>query len=186
MLWYQKILYIVGIVKIKNLIISGAQMMSLIVITSVAINSRIRITGLSFFLVVVMGCSRSSEYLSNYPAPVVPTVFAFSRSRELLIGAEREKIIDAAKKHLFGQDSLGNFENIVIIDEGDSWYVYFGLRGNGSFEQTNKRFFSIIYDGVTAVYLDKDSLKEKNIGHEDIKTGLFKYGPEIPMKKIKE
>lgn len=102
--------------------------------------------------------------------PVVPTVFFLSRETDPYRAPKSEtpsmanvqEIVSAARK-ILKLDTSEHFENVVILDEGNCWFVSFHARGNGNvrFEHASKDADDSGYFLVNTnagVYLDKQSL----------------------------
>ncbi|MBE7538845.1 MAG: hypothetical protein HS122_10565 [Opitutaceae bacterium] len=123
--------------------------------------------------------SRKVDYV-----PIYPTVFFLSReafpfrdgrtSRPTLENVGR--IIQAARNILILDDSE-YFENIIILDEGNSWFVSFQAVGNGNVRKRNSErdandsaLFSL--NTNAGIYLDKETLT------------LAKRGPEKPIRSL--
>lgn len=91
--------------------------------------------------VAFTACGNSNDSV----VPVTPTVFFLSREANPYRASDSERpmsgdlqlVVDAARKILVLDDS-DHFENIIILDEGDCWFVSFHARGNGKvrFERT--------------------------------------------------
>jgi hypothetical protein len=109
------------------------------------------------------------------PVPVDPTVFFLSREadpyraskEEIPTLANIQLIIDAARKILKLDPYPSKFfENIIILDEGDNWFVSFHARGNGNVRFLNPKsnhdatdasgYFSV--NPNAGVYLTKSNL----------------------------
>ncbi|HRE84292.1 MAG TPA: hypothetical protein PLN52_24830 [Opitutaceae bacterium] len=107
---------------------------------------------------------------------VVPTVFFLSRSSDPYRGTEQFKptmkgiqsIVDAAEKAL-KLDLKANpqyFENIIILDEGDNWFVSFHARGNGNVQLVTDTGINseasghFLVNTNSGVYLSKASLSK--------------------------
>lgn len=94
------------------------------------------------------------EYLLKYPPPRLPTVFVFERSSEHVRSEVIKSIITIVNKLLYDGNPDDYIENYIVIDEGETWYVYCGSRGNGLVE--NRK----IHQGnLRAIYLDKHTLR---------------------------
>lgn len=134
---------------------------------------------------VLIRCNSSTyrtSYLDELPAPSIPTVFLFTRngSDDRHFGLEKE-IIEAAKYYLEIETGTGSYENVVIIDEGDYWYVYFGKRGNGIMEAPRKGAMRRLdgSDAFQAVYLHKYPLDIATVPENNIEVGLSLFGQRI-------
>jgi hypothetical protein len=127
---------------------------------------------------------------SNEPVvPIVPTVFFLSREvnpyrvsdAEVPTMANVGKIVEAARKILRLEPNLSeHFENIIILDEGDSWFVSFLARGNGNVR------FSKLTPTLATTDATGYFMINTNVGVYLSKNGLTRaeHGPAVPIRSL--
>ncbi|HRE80632.1 MAG TPA: hypothetical protein PLN52_06265 [Opitutaceae bacterium] len=138
--------------------------------------------------VLAVSMSILAQGASNDPVvPVVPTVLFLSREADPYLAPKPEvptmanirAIVNAART-ILKLDASKNpeySENVVILDEGNCWFVSFHARGNGNvrFEHAGKDVDNSAYFLVNTnagVYLDKKSLTKA------------KRGPRRPIQSL--
>jgi hypothetical protein len=137
-------------------------------------NNRKRVVAATLMLV-----SLASAVLGDTVCPVLPTVIFLSREANAYrptMGAKPTMsdvglIVEAARKVLkLSPYPSERFENIIILDEGENWFVSFHARGNGNVKLNQSSASAgktgdsgyFLVDTNAGVYLDKKSLAKSS------------------------
>jgi len=132
-------------------------------------------------MTIAISLSIGAEQPKPALIPVLPTIFFLSREADPYLSTlpSGEKattentgvIVTAAQKFIRVQSNPPErWENIIILDEGDSWFVSFHARGNGNLRPDYGSGYFLLNSNA-GIYLDKKTLlKSKKIPSRPIRS----------------